>query len=84
MVLKILPRANIKNLNFCYACRIVSWQQWLKKHLISKGLMDFLGFSVTPGLVWLTISEVTITSFYAGADEMHVLPLIAEIGGCQL
>lgn len=46
--------------------------------------MDFLGFSVTPGLVWLTISEVTITSFYAGADEMHVLPLIAEIGGCQL
>lgn len=51
----------------------MSWQQWVKNHLISKGLVDSQGFGTSPVFAQLTISEVAITSFYAGAVEMHVL-----------
>lgn len=70
---KVLPGTNIKNLNFFCTRRMVSWQQWVKNHLISKGLVDSQGFGISPVFAQLTISEVAITSFYAGAVEMHVL-----------
>lgn len=52
---------------------MVSWQLWIKKHLVSKGLMDSQVFRDTPLLEHLTISEVAITPIHAGADEMQVL-----------